>query len=202
MGRDISGKSRWSLTLFRSGGYTKNSELKDALFSFGRTKDEVLENPYRLRLPYGISHILSRFDISDDALESGFIIDFSTKEIFDNISGRWCRFEKIISSSERPNRHCRPRESSVYSTENGSECFEMIEVSPESNKLPNKVWIQVRPLDDLVLAWVISQNNILLSDDKEQKTLHDFCELNIIQIYEKYIRLPGPPDSNYNFFNS
>ena len=78
----------------------------------------------------------------------------------------------------------------------------MIEVSPESNKLPNKVWIQVRPLDDLVLAWVISQNNILLSDDKEQKTLHDFCELNIIQIYEKYIRLPGPPDSNYNFFNS
>ena len=200
MVKHMSGTSRWSLTLFRSGGYTKEDELKDALFSFGRTNSEVIDSSCKLRIPYGITHLLKRFQVSDDALEAGFIIDFSTKKMNDTQNERWVVFEMILSSSEKhPN--CRPRDSCVYSIGYGHECFEMIEVSPLADKLPDKIWVQVRPLDDKTLAWVISQDNILLSDDKEQKTLHDFYDINVTLMNKEYIRLPGPPDSNYNFFN-
>jgi len=47
----------------------------------------------------------------------------------------------------------------------------------------------------------VSQNNILLCDDKEQKTLHDFYDINVIELNKEYIRLPGPPASSYKFFN-
>ena len=195
------GTSRWSLTLFRSGGYTREDELEDALFSFGRMSWEVLENSNKLRLPYGIMLMLKRVRLSGDALESGFIIDFSTKKMSDKRYGEWGEFEKIMSSSEKPNPHCRSRNSCVYSLRDGSQCFEMVEVSPHSEKLPNKIWVQVRPLDDRTLAWVVSQNNILLCDNKEQKTLHDFSDINVIELNKEYIRLPGPPDSRYKFFN-
>ena len=201
MVKDISGTSRWSLTLFRSGGYTKEDELADALFLFGRTNYEVIDNSCSLRLPYGIAHMIKKFRLSDNALETGFIIDFSTKKMADSQYGNWDEFEMILSSSEKANPHCRSRDSSVYCLENGSECFEMIEVSPHATKLPNKLWLQVRPLDDRTLAWVISQNNILLCDDKEQKTLHDFYDINVSAMNKEYIRLPGPPDSGYKFFN-
>lgn len=201
MVKDMIGTSRWSLTLFRSGGYTREDELEDALFSFGRMSWEVLENSHKLRLPYGIMLMLKRVRLSGDALESGFIIDFSTKKMSDKRYDKWGEFEKILSSSEKPNSHCRPRNSSVYSLRDGSQCFEMIEVSPHAEKLPNKIWVQVRPLDDRTLAWVVSQNNILLCDDKEQKTLHDFYDINVIELNKEYIRLPGPPASSYKFFN-
>ena len=41
----------------RSGGYTKNNELEDALFAFGRNYNEVKEHP-RCRLPKGIVNLL------------------------------------------------------------------------------------------------------------------------------------------------
>ena len=201
MVKEISGRSRWSLTLFRSGGYEKNNELRDALFSFGRTKEEVLQNCHKLRLPNGIIHLISRFGLSEEVLESGFIIDISIKKVSATKSERWCNFTKIISSSERVNHHCLQRESSVYSTDYGFECFEMIEVSPESEKMPNRVWVRVSPLNDQSLAWAISQNNILSCDDKEQKTLHDFSDINISEPIDQCIRLPGPPASDYNFLN-
>ena len=66
----------------------------------------------------------------------------------------------------------------------------MIEVTPE--RLPPNLWIRVRPLDDITLAWVISENNLLTSDDKEQKTLDDYFDFNLPELERCYLTLPGP----------
>ena len=63
----------------RSGGYTKNNELEDALFAFGRNYNEVKEHP-RCRLPKGIVNLLIRSEMDKVALETGFIVEISMKK--------------------------------------------------------------------------------------------------------------------------
>jgi hypothetical protein len=68
--------------------------------------------------------------------------------------------------------------------------------------MPNQLWIRASPLDDMTLAWVLSQDKILRSDVNEQKTLHDFWELEISNPKPiEYLRLPPPPETPYNFFD-
>ena len=62
----------------RSGGYTKNDELEDALFAFGRNYNEVKEFP-RCRLPTGIVNLLRRSELDKVALETGFSIEIYLK---------------------------------------------------------------------------------------------------------------------------
>lgn len=197
MTRDFSNSNDWSLTLIRSGGYKIDNELNDALFLYGRNSREILmakKNNIRQRLPNALIYLLKNTNLTDLALETGFIIDFSVKNKSRIFGHQWKRFEKIISSNRSADTPPNIHEFlwGVYSLDRGKQSFEMIEVTPE--RLPPNVWIRVRPLDDITLAWVISENNLLTSDDKEQKTLDDYFDFNLPELEKSVLTLPGPPN--------
>jgi hypothetical protein len=197
MVRKISDSQEWSLILVRSGGYTIDNELNDALFHFGRTFKEIMllkkNNLKPNSLPNAVTYLLKKNLLSDVALETGFIIDISKKEKHNDINYQWIKFEKIISSCKSRNTPMGIDEClwGVYSLDNGNMSFEMIGITPET--LPTNLWIKVRPLSDRNLAWILSQNNLLKSDEKEQKTLDDFFECNLPELHKSFITLPGPP---------
>ena len=197
MVRKISDSQEWSLILVRSGGYTIDNELNDALFHFGRTFNEIMllkkNNLKPNSLPNAVTYLLKKNLLSDVALETGFIIDISKKEKHNDINCQWIKFEKIISSCKSRNTPMGIDEClwGVYSLDNGNMSFEMIGITPET--LPTNLWIKVRPLGDRNLAWILSQNNLLKSDEKEQKTLDDFFDFNLPELTRNFLVLPGPP---------
>ena len=68
--------------------------------------------------------------------------------------------------------------------------------------MPSQLWVKISSLDDKTLAWILAEDKILYGDINEQKTLHDFSEIEIS--YPKpieYLRLPPPPDRPYSFFD-
>jgi hypothetical protein len=67
------------LTLVRSGGYTENNGLEDALFVFGRTFEEVKLMP-KCRIPTGLVNLLRRNKMQNIALETGFFYRNFIKE--------------------------------------------------------------------------------------------------------------------------
>tara|TARA_B110000003_G_scaffold197650_1_gene196349 strand:+ start:1953 stop:2567 length:615 start_codon:yes stop_codon:yes gene_type:complete len=199
-----SNSAEWSLTLVRSGGYKIDNELNDALFLYGRTSKEILlskKNNFKQHLPNGVIHLLEKSNLTDLALETGFVVNISINKKNNNIESGWEKFEKVITSSLKKNSPLQLDEAiwGVYSLYEGDRCFEMIGITPE--KLPSNVWIEVKPLDQKTLAWVISQDNILTSDDKEQKTLDDFFELNLSELSRSYLTLPGPSNCRNSFLN-
>ena len=190
-------KDIWSLTLVRSGGYTIDDELEDAIFSFGRTAEEVKTFPNH-RIPKGLVNLLKRTNLDEEALETGFFIEISSKLVNQK---DWFKFENIISSQSKSS--CRHSSSvrGVFSIVDGFDTFEL-NTFPWASSMPNQLWIRASPLDDMTLAWVLSQDKILRSDVNEQKTLHDFWELEISNPKPiGYLRLPPPPETPYNFFD-
>ena len=68
--------------------------------------------------------------------------------------------------------------------------------------MPSQLWIKISPLDDRTLAWILSEGKILSGDINEQKTLHDFYEIEISGPKSiEFLRLPPPPDRPYGFFD-
>jgi hypothetical protein len=54
----------------------------------------------------------------------------------------------------------------------------------------------------MTLALVLSQDKMLRGDLNEQRTLHDFWELEISNPKPvEYLRLPPPTETQYNFFD-
>ena len=197
MSRSTKNKNIWNLTLVRSGGYTKNDELEDATFAFGRTTEEVKRFP-KSRIPTGLVNLLRRTDLQDEALETGFFLEISSSTINQE---NWFKFEQIITAS--PKCEC-PMGTSlrgVFSVADGFDTFEL-GTFPWSESMPNQLWIKVSPLDEPTLAWALSQDKILCGDLNQQMNLHDFCELEISNPKPvEYLRLPPPPDRPYNFFD-
>ena len=73
---------------------TKNNELEDALFAFGRNYNEVKE-PQMSSLPKGISELInSKNEMDKVALETGFIIRDINRKVKQN---GWFRFEQVMS---------------------------------------------------------------------------------------------------------
>ena len=59
-----------------------------------------------------------------------------------------------------------------------------------------------RHLDDRTLALILSEGKILSGDINEQKTLHEFYEIEISGPKSiEFLRLPPPPDRPYGFFD-
>ena len=180
----------------RSGGYTKNNELEDALFAFGRNYTEVKEFP-RCRLPTGIVNLLRRNKLDKVALETGFLIEISLKK---KPQREWYRFEQIMSVKPKGSPWDYSQRA-VFSIFDGFDTFEL-GTNPWSEFMPSQLWVRISPLDDRTLAWVLSEGKILYGDINEQKTLHDFYEIEIsIPKPIEYLRLPPPPDRPYNFFD-
>jgi len=182
--------------LIRSGGYTRNNELEDALFAFGRNYTEVKEFP-RCRLPTGIVNLLRRNKLDKVALETGFFIEISLKK---KSQRDWYKFEQIISVKPK-SRPFDYSQRAVFSIFDGFDTFEL-GTNPWSEFMPSQLWIKISPLDDRTLAWVLSEGKILCGDINEQKTLHDFYEIEIsVPKSVEYLRLPPPPDRPYYFFD-
>ena len=90
----------------------------------------------------------------------------------------------------------------VFSLVNGFDTFEL-GTYPWSDSMPNQLWVRVSELDDRTLAWVLSEDKILCGDINEQRTLHDFYELELsCPKPVEYLRLPPPPEKSYNFFDN
>ncbi len=182
--------------MVRSGGYTKNNELEDALFAFGRNYTEVKEFP-RCRLPTGIVNLLRRKNLDKVALETGFFIEISLRR---KPHREWCRFEQIMSVKPKSNSYDHSQRA-VFSIFDGFDTFEL-GTNPWSEFMPSQLWVNITSLNDQTLAWVLSEGNILSGDINEQKTLHDFYEIEISGPKSiDYLRLPPPPDRPYNFFD-
>ena len=180
----------------RSGGYTKNDELEDALFAFGRNYTEVKEFP-KCRLPTGIVNLLRRKKLDKIAIETGFFIEISLKK---RSLREWCRFEQIMSVKPKSH-HYDHSQRAIFSIFDGFDTFEL-GTNPWSEFMPSQLWVKLSPLDDQTLAWVLSEGKILCGDINEQKTLHDFYEIEISGPKTiEYLRLPPPPDRPYNFFD-
>ena len=180
----------------RSGGYTKNDELEDALFAFGRNCNEVKEFP-RCRLPTGIVNLLRRSELDKVALETGFSIEISLKR---KTQREWCRFEQILSVKAKSHPYDYSQRA-IFSIFDGFDTFEL-GTNPWSEFMPSQLWIKLSSLNDQTLAWVLSEGKILSGDINEQKTLHDFYEIEISGPKSiEYLRLPPPPDRPYNFFD-
>ena len=197
MKKKASGLESWSLILVRSGGYKIDNELNDALFSFGRTPNEVLmisKNNLTSRLPEGVKYLLRKNNLADVALESGFIIDFSTKNKNESFDLNWDKFERIISSIGINSSSDKCFSGLYYSVNSlRIQCFEMLAISDFEGNLPFEIWIRVRPLDSGTIAWAISQNNLITSGEKEQKSLDDFFDFNLPELIRTSLPLPGPP---------
>jgi hypothetical protein len=186
------------LTLVRSGGYTKNNGLEDALFVFGRTFEEVKLMP-KCRIPTGLVNLLRRNKMQNIALETGFFIEISSKK---KQQRGWFKFEHIISVKPKSGYNCPPAAlRGVFSVIDGFDTFEL-GIFPWSESMPNQLWIRVSELDDRTLAWILSQDKILCGDDNHQKTLHDFSDIELSNPKPaEYLRLPPPPERPYNFFD-
>ena len=180
----------------RSGGYTKNNELEDALFAFGRNYNEVKEHP-RCRLPKGIVNLLIRSEMDKVALETGFIVEISMKK---KSRKQWFRFEQVMSVKPKSSPYDYSQRA-IFSIFDGFDTFEL-GTNPWSEFMPSQLWIKISPLVDRTLAWILSEGKILSGDINEQKTLHDFYEIEISGPKSiEFLRLPPPPDRPYGFFD-
>ena len=183
--------------MFRSGGYEMNDELEDATFAFGRTAEEVKRHP-KARMPTGLVNLLRRSNLMEDALETGFHLEISSRP---KSQENWFKFEQVLAVE--PKSHC-PMGTSmrgIFSVFDGFDTFEL-GTFPWSESMPSQLWVRASLLDDSALAWVLSQKKILSGDMNQQMNLHDFTELEIPNPQPvEFMRLPPPPDRPYNFFD-
>ncbi|MDE0953948.1 MAG: hypothetical protein OR994_04675 [Candidatus Poseidoniales archaeon] len=197
MVRNIKNKNIWSLTLVRSGGYTMNDELEDAHFAFGRTSGEI-ENHPKLRIPTGLVELLKKTKLEDDALETGFFVEISSKPIKKN---GWFKFEQIVCVESKSECSHGSSSRAVFSVDGGIDTFEL-DTFPWTEVMPHQVWVRVSGLNDRTLAWILSKDGILCDDQNEQRILHDFFDLEIGNPEPlECLRLPPPTGRSYNFFD-
>lgn len=142
--------------------------------------------------------MLKRTNLQDDALETGFFLEISSKPLSQN---DWFKFEQIISVKPKSTCPLGTSLRAVFSVDDGYDTFEL-GTFPWSDSMPSQLWVRVSVLDDRTLAWILSQKNLLCGDENEQKTLHDFSNLEISNPKPvEYLRLPPPPELPYNFFD-
>jgi len=188
----------WTLNAFRNGEQGLVRRLEDAEFRFGRTCEEALEFGIRI-LPTGLISLIKQSGLGE-ALESGFSLEISRKPI---PSREWVNFEKLIGDDAVGPNWENPR--SVYAS---SELDGTVEFEKVGNpcvgfkQIPSKLWIRAKPLTMPLISWAIS-NKIFSCPKGDQRTLHDWFELNpdLPINKSKVMALPGPSDWNYTFLN-
>jgi len=188
----------WTMNAFRNGEQGLVRRLEDAEFRFGRTCEEALEFGIRI-LPTGLISLIKQSGLGE-ALESGFSLEISRKPI---PSREWVNFEKLIGDDAVGPNWENPR--SVYAS---SELDGTVEFEKVGNpcvgfkQIPSKLWIRAKPLTMPLISWAIS-NKIFSCPKGDQRTLHDWFELNpdLPINKSKVMALPGPSDWNYTFLN-
>ena len=182
----------WSLTLFRASGYGMHDGIEGALFAYGRVNSEVgVGKP--CRLPDGVISLLEDSELTGQATECGFVLEMRHGPPHDPRD--WQRFDLLFEM----NRGCPFDFSGVYAKAGGDPSFEMVLLDHREKSLRPRVWLRARNLPDATLAWLISQD-ILMANSQFQATLHDFCDLGVVQsLPGSPLPLPGPPMASYEF---
>ena len=189
----------WTLNAFRNGEQGLVRSLEDAEFRFGRTGDEALEFGIRI-LPTGLVSLIKQRGLEEEALESGFSLEICR---IPNPNKEWINFEKLIGDDAVGPNWENPR--SVYASSELEGTVEFVKVGNPCTgfkEIPSKLWIRAKTLTMPLISWAMS-NNIFSCPKGDQRTLHDWLELNsdIPKNKSKVMALPGPSDWNYTFLN-
>jgi len=189
----------WTLNAFRNGEQGLVRSLEDAEFKFGRTCEEALEFGIRI-LPTGLISLIKQRGLEGEVLETGFSLDICR---IPNPNKEWINFEKLIGDDSMGPNWENPR--SVYASSELEGTVEFVKVGNPCvgfNQIPSKLWIRAKPLTMPVMAWAIS-NKIYSCPKGDQRTLHDWAELNskTPENKSKVMALPGPSNWNYTFLN-
>ena len=205
MSKDTITKTTWTLTVIRDYESGMNDEIEEAKFAFGRTSNEMSnECRYRLKLPTGLIHLLKRAKLSEEALETGFMIEMTGSPQKED-DWELCKFT-ISAMQPIPGMGVGPVRG-LYVVEDSESVFEMVDLAPPCAppSLPTKLWVRVSELPAPTLAWVLSKE-YLDGGDTEQMSLHawfDFGDAKPKQADEdgedKALPLPGPSSKSYVF---
>lgn len=199
MSTNTIGRQTWTLTVIRSTpGEGEVPEEEE--FDWGRNTYELLDDDRPPKfLPSGLVHLLDRYGIISEAMETGFVVEMSSRA---QPLREWVCFERMAIG----NRDSRPGPKvGHYAVSGGTESFEMIEVF-HAEELPKKVWIRAVELDLQRLGWLID-SGLMKRGEKVQATLDEWCVIeNVgwgadVQAHERErIVLPGPPGIEMGFF--
>ncbi len=205
MGTDTIGNQSWTLTVVRDYKSANDNDIAEAKFAYGRTASELEdEDRCSALLPTGLMHLLTRAELTREALESGFIAEMSARP---QRGEEWVCFERAaVCTHEIPGLHFGPTVA-FYALEDGEEFFEMVELgmAREDTTLPLRVWLRVSEMDGGTLAWVID-SELLKGDEMHQTSLDVWFDLEEFTSMKgkepwkrKSLSLPGPPSQPYEF---
>ena len=199
---------QWSLILFRKETKIEIDNINSAEFTFGRTKKEVLENTGE-RIPKGLISIIKSTNLEDDIMETGCVIEFTTKGPNNDKDSEIERLVSISGTFERYGQ-------ALYAVDGEDSPLRFIDVSRPCEThavMPSRIWLSIRPLSLHEISWGL-ENNIFANNSKnvhegEQFTLNDCgfkierSEREIATKIKKTNELPfpGPSEVKYNFLN-
>ena len=199
MGTNTIGRQSWTLTVISSTSGERD-EPSEEEFHWGRNTYELLDEDLPPKfLPSGLVHLLDRYGIISEAMETGFVVEMSSRA---QPLRDWACFERIAVG----NRQFQPGPKvGHYAVSGGTESFEMIEVF-HAEELPSKVWIWAIELDLRRLGWLID-SGLMKHREKVQATLDEWCIIentgwgaNVEAHRKERIVLPGPPGIEMGFF--
>ena len=200
---------QWSLILFRKEAKMEIDNINSAEFIFGRTKKEVLANTMIERVPKGLISMIKSNNLEEDIMETGFVIEFTTKN---PNSDKYSEIERLVSISGTFEKYGQ----ALYAVDGEDSPLRFIDVSKPCEApavMPSRIWLSIRPLSLHEISWGL-ENNIFTNGSKnvhegEQFTLNDCgfkierSEREIATKIKKTNELPfpGPSEVKYNFLN-
>jgi len=196
MRRNTTTTLTWTLTVIPEVDAPPLDHIDHASFRYGRTNDE-LESPHWEKsspMPSGILHVVKESELEGDALETGFVIEMSSRR--KQKSKGWFMFQCALLCSKKG----RFSRRGVYVCAETANSMEMMNLSCcPPKKLPKAIWVRTLPLPEQTLAWVLS--SALRGSDLTQMGLSDFSDLGILPTPPpgKPLALPGPPNDPYEF---
>ena len=195
MSRNTTTTLTWTLTVIPEVGTPTPGSIDHASFHYGRTNDEIA-TPYWTdvkSLPSGILHVVKESEIEGNALETGFVIEMSSRH--KQKSEGWFTFQCALLASKGG----RSRRG-VYVCAETANSMEMMNLSCcPPKELPKAIWVRASELPEKTLAWVLSSS--LKESDSTQMSLSDFSDLGPLlpPASQPPLVLPGPPNSPYEF---
>ena len=188
----------WTLTVLRMGSDDFSSDLEGAEFRFGRFNWELSDPEHdATRIPQGLADVVREANIVDEALETGFTVEMTTRG---DAGPGWTEFRSTVSmTGDKPWKS--PR--TLYTSPEGTsiEMIQILSCSRPRGRMPGKIWVRVTELSDAVIFWAM-ENDVFKPPIGRQMKLDNWFEF---QEGEKKpptseaIPLPGPSERQFRF---
>ena len=148
MSRSTTTTLTWTLTVIPEVGTPTPGSIDHASFHYGRTNDEIA-TPYWTdvkSLPSGILHVVKESEIEGNALETGFVIEMSSRH--KQKAEGWFTFQCALLASKGG----RSRRG-VYVCVETANSMEMMNMSCcPPKELPKAIWVRASELPEKTLA--------------------------------------------------